>query len=158
MTIAKIMRPHISAITSVDSCVSDLLPLLFGKKLNSLPVLDAKQHLVGIVTREDVLKLLYPDYQEYIQDIISASEEVDAFDKDFSDILHVRTKDIMKKDVLTAYPDTPVMQALARMIANHVDQLPVIRENGKLVSIITKSDIFYVLYKANKKRIFVENR
>jgi CBS-domain-containing membrane protein len=108
------------------------------------------------VTREDVLRLLYPDYQEYIQDIISSSEEYDAFDKDFSDILQIKTKDIMKKRVLTAYPDTQIMQALARMIANHVDQLPIVQEYGKLVSIITKSDIFYALYKANKKRIFVQ--
>lgn len=145
------MRKRI-VIAKIDSTVSDLLPLFFEKRLNSLPILDKKRKLVGIVVREDVLKLLYPDYTEYVRDMM-ASGELDAFDKDFSEVLQVKTKDIMQKDVLTAKPTTSIMQALARMIAHHIDQLPVIRENGTLVSIVNKADVFYALYKANKRRI-----
>lgn len=145
------MRKHI-VIAGIDSTVSDLLPLFFEKRLNSLPILDKKHTLVGIVVREDVLKLLYPNHEEYVREMLS-SGTLDVFDKDFSEVLQVKTKEIMKTDLLTANPTTPVMQALAKMIAHHIDQLPVVKENGTLVSIVTKADIFYALYKANKKRI-----
>jgi CBS domain-containing protein len=145
------MRKHI-VIAPLQSTVFDLLPLFFEKRLNSLPILNGKHQLVGIVVREDVLKLLYPDYQVYIQDMI-ANDELDAFDKDFSEVLLVKTQDIMQTKVLTVTPKTPVMQALARMIAHHIDQMPVVTDKGKLVSIVTKADIFYALYKTNKKRI-----
>ncbi len=151
MNISQIMRKHI-VIASLESTVADLLPLFFEKRLNSLPILNRKHQLVGIVVREDVLRLLYPDYQEYIQDMI-VNDELDAFDKDFSEVLRVKTKDVMQTKVLTATPKTRAMQALARMIAHHIDQLPVVTDKGKLVSMITKADIFYALYKANKKRI-----
>jgi len=145
------MHTHVEVATS-DSTVSDLLPLFFEKRLNSLPILDKKRKLVGIVVREDVLRLLYPDYQEYVREMM-ATEELDAFDKDFGDVLQVKTKDIMQTELQTTTPTTSVMRALAKMIAHHVDQLPVVRDSGSLVSIVTKADIFYALYKTNKKRI-----
>jgi len=153
MLVSKVMQKT-PVTASLDSSVCDILPLFFEKKLNSLPLLNSKRQLVGIVVREDVLRLLYPDYQEYVQDFVT-SEKLDVFDKDFSEVLSKRTKNIMKKRVLTTTPDSSVMRALGRMIAHHIDQMPVVKENGKLIGMITKSDIFQALFKANKKRIYL---
>ena len=42
-----------------DTTVAEASRLLLGKKINRLPVLDAAGKLVGILTREDILKAVF---------------------------------------------------------------------------------------------------
>jgi CBS domain-containing protein len=55
--------------------------------------------------------------------------------------------DIMKRRVIFTWEETPLMRALSRMIVRHVDQLPVLSQDYKVVGMITKSDIFDELFK-----------
>ena len=48
--------------------------------------------------------------------------------------------DIMSKILTTADPDTPVEVAIQRMVNHKIRRLPVM-ENGKLVGIITVTDL-----------------
>jgi CBS domain-containing protein len=54
-----------------------------------------------------------------------------------------QVKDIMKKKVVTIEPDKMVEDAVELMTKNRIKKLPVV-ENGKLVGIITCSDIAVV--------------
>src|SRR5215218_10527730 len=55
-------------------------------------------------------------------------------------IAQVKIGDIMSKILTTAEPDTPIEVAVQRMVNHKIRRLPIM-ENGKLVGIITVTDL-----------------
>ena len=49
----------------------------------------------------------------------------------------------MKRNVVTVSPDTPTLEAIEKMRAHRVGSLPIV-EDGKLVGIITETDLFNI--------------
>lgn len=85
--------------------------------------------LLGIVSARDVLHAFPPEVNPFAVEAEAARRSA------------VLISDIMKTEVLTTTPDTPIEQAAALMEAAKVGALPVLREKD-LVGIITESDIF----------------
>lgn len=150
MKVSDVMTSPISTV-SPGTTVRELWKLLFAKHVNALPVVDRKRKLVGIITKEDVLKALYPNDQEYLADlsIISNFEEMEDTIRDLG---HLKATDIMCKRVVYTRSDTPIMRALSRMIVRRLNQLPVVIEGGRVIGMVTKGDIFYALVKREMKK------
>jgi acetoin utilization protein AcuB len=103
------------------------------KKIRSLPIVDKKGKLVGIVTDRDLRdaspsKATTPDVYE-LNYLISTIE----------------IKDFMTKDLVFVRPDDTVEFAAILMLENKISSLPVINEKDSLIGIITQTDIFKVL-------------
>ncbi len=94
--------------------------------IRALPVME-NDKLVGIVTRRGLLRL-DPSFMNNDQRIM----EVDPAQEIIGDI--------MTKNPLTADPDFRMPRAARIMLENKITALPVL-ENGKLVGIITSSDM-----------------
>ena len=52
----------------------------------------------------------------------------------------MEAKDVMTHCVISLTPETPVAEAIARMLSQHVSGLPVIDARGQLVGIVTEGD------------------
>jgi len=50
-------------------------------------------------------------------------------------------KDIMKTDIISVSPETEITYATKLLLENHINGVPVIDKNGKLVGIICQSDV-----------------
>jgi CBS-domain-containing membrane protein len=50
-------------------------------------------------------------------------------------------KDIMKKDLVTVSPETHVTEAAKVLLEEHINGLPVVDANGRLVGILCQSDL-----------------
>ena len=51
-------------------------------------------------------------------------------------------EEVMTKEVITAHPDETLEDALKRLAKHNIGRLPVVaKEDGKLIGIITRSDI-----------------
>lgn len=102
--------------------------LLRKNNIARLPVLkDGK--LVGIITQEDLLK-------------VSPSQATTLSVWELNYVLSkIQVKDGMTKNPVTISPDATLEEAAMLMRDKKVGALPVV-ENGKLIGIITESDIF----------------
>lgn len=129
-----------------DTTLRQLWKTIFKSHVNAVPVVDKKQKLLGIITKDDILKLLYPDYEDLIEDFFSVSD-FEEMENRIVALGRNRARDIMNKRSVFAREDCPIMRALSRMIVRNLNQLPVVSESDRLVGMVTKSDIFYALFK-----------
>lgn len=103
------------------------------KKIRSLPVLNKKGELVGIVTDGD-LREASP----------SKATSLDVYELNYL-ISTIKIKDIMTGHPVFVRPNETVEFAAILMLENRISALPVIRGSHSLVGIITETDIFKVL-------------
>ena len=120
---AMIATPEVSP----DESIVDLAYKLYLNGLKSIPVTEGGK-LVGIITRHDLTKA------------ISKSKE---FDKPVSKI--------MSKPVLGITWDKPISKAREIMLENHVRRLPVVDNRGRIMGIITLTDIAAKIYKLERE-------
>jgi CBS domain-containing membrane protein len=140
-----------NTVSVVPETPLKLLWRVFTKeRINAIPVVDKKQHLVGIITKEDLLAKLYPDYEEFMSDIESFVN-LESMEVKIKEIGSRLTSEVMCKRVIYTRLDTPVMRALSRMIVRRVNQIPVLSHEDKVVGMITKGDIFYALFQTHLK-------
>lgn len=115
---------------TADLPVPDALTLMREKKVRRLPVLDAKGKLVGIVSDKD---LLYA----------SPSPTTSLSVWEINSLLSKLTVDkVMTRKLVTVSGDTPVEEAARIMADRKIGGLPVLDGKGKMVGIITETDIF----------------
>lgn len=124
--------------------------------ISGAPVVDSRNHLLGILSENDILNLIMVYQQKLEEDqsdaemltySMDSSDDVDEALKTISDeISNMSVSDVMTRTVLTTTPDASIMEVLRSMINLKVNRLPVV-EKGVLVGILTRGDIIFALYK-----------
>lgn len=105
--------------------------LMKENSIRHLPVVD-NDRLVGIVTLGDVRQASASD-----------APSLSIFELQYI-LARCQVREIMTRNPITATPTTAVAHAARLMLEHEIRGLPVI-EQGKLVGIITESDIFRML-------------
>lgn len=118
MKVKDCMCHEVSCVTP-ESTVKDCAKIMCNKHVGCIPVCDASQNVVGLVTDRDVI----------LRSI--------ACDKDVS---QTPVSEIMSCSVCCCNPDTDIEQAEKLMSQNQIRRLPVV-ENNKIVGIITLGDL-----------------
>jgi len=112
----RMSRPAVTIRQDAD--FQKALALMQEKKLRRLPVVDDDDQLVGIVVERDLLVAA----MRYLQS-------------------RVEIGDVMTRNVVTVGPDTDLNEVARTMLERKIGGLPVV-EHGRLLGIITESDIF----------------
>jgi CBS domain-containing membrane protein len=114
MLVADLMTRQLRCLRETDS-LADAMAAMQELFIRHIPVVDDEGRLSGLVTQRDLLAL------EHRKDTGTPLREV------------------MRSDVVTVRPDTPLRAAAETMIYNKYGCLPVV-EDGRLVGIITETD------------------
>ncbi|OGG13110.1 hypothetical protein A2875_00200 [Candidatus Gottesmanbacteria bacterium RIFCSPHIGHO2_01_FULL_46_14] len=133
-----------------DSELRELWKIIFKIRVNAIPVVDTKGKLLGIITKDDILHLFYPDYEDLVEDFFSVSN-FEEMENRIDELGSKRARDIMNKRIIFTREDCPIMRALSRMIVRNFNQLPVVSDDDRLVGMVTKGDIFSALFRAHLK-------
>lgn len=139
MKVADVMSKKVEHVTKRHT-VKDVCRLIFGRGINGVPVVDNKK-VVGFITEKDVIARFYPSIQEYIEDPVNTAD-FETMEGKASEVFRLPAEKIMSKDPVTVSPNTPLLRAQSLMFVHKVGRLPVIDENGNLVGILSKGDIF----------------
>ncbi len=115
-----------------DTPLRQAVNLMRERKIRHLPVVDDGGRLVGILTDRDVRHAaLVPALAEHL-----------AWEPRRLKALRVR--DVMTWSVVTTHPEATLAQAGMTMFQRRIGSLPVV-ENGRLVGILTETDILGAL-------------
>jgi CBS-domain-containing membrane protein len=145
MKVADVMN-NIVITSHQNDLIKDLWHKIFIKKINSIPIVDSKNKLVGIVCKDDLLSRLYAKYEVFVSDFETAAD-FDEMEQKIRQVGNKTAKEVMKTNILHTSGRTHIMRALSQMITHHVNQLPVVTKDNKLIGIVSKGDIFYALFK-----------
>ena len=102
--------------------------ILKDKRIRHLPVLQ-NGRLIGVVTDRD-LKEAAP----------SGASGLDVYEMNYL-LLKVTVRELIKRDPVTIEPDDTVERAALLMHDHKIGCLPVVEENGRLIGLITETDI-----------------
>lgn len=97
-----------------EQTVGDALQLMHDNKIGGIPVIDAHNTLIGIVTNRDL-----------------------RFQRDMSR----RIEEVMTKENIITTHSTELEKASEILLRNKIEKLPVVDDNGKLIGLITYKDI-----------------
>jgi acetoin utilization protein AcuB len=112
-----------------DESLSSAHRYMEEQSVRHLPVVNKSGTMVGLVTEDDLLKA-EP----------SAATSLSVWEI-HSLLERVKVKSVMVRNVITTTEDTPIEEAAHLMLERKIGCLPVLRD-GKLVGIITESDMF----------------
>ena len=126
MYVRQFMTTQVFTVTPEES-IADTMALMREKKISRMPVVE-KGKLVGFVTDGD-LREVSP----------SPATTLSIFELNYL-IAKTPIREVGFKKVVTCHPDTKIEDAALLMKDHKIGGLPVV-DNGKLVGIITGSDI-----------------
>lgn len=115
-----------------DMNIFNAIDKLLDRKITGAPVLDDKGMLIGILSQTDCLK-----------NVLEGSFYEDSADT----VAHY-----MQTEVDTVRSDEDVVSVAEKLLRNHRRRFPVVNSEGKLVGMITSSDVLKVI------RDFAEHR
>ncbi|UZP67259.1 CBS and ACT domain-containing protein [Desulfovibrio mangrovi] len=132
MLIRDWMTKEVLTVTP-DTSMMKASKILKEHDISRLPVVDAKNRVVGIVSDRDI-KEASP----------SKATSLDVHELYYL-LSEIKVKDIMTVDPVCAKPLDTVENAAVTMIGKKIGGMPVVDDDGILQGIITDSDIFEVL-------------
>jgi CBS domain-containing protein len=132
MTVRDWMTPNPITVDP-QTPINEAYSIMKKNRIRRLPVVD-REKLVGIVTIGDIREASPSDATS-----LSIWEQNYLLSK-------LTVGNIMTKNPITVTPDTTIRDAAALMLEHKIGGLPVV-EGGKVVGIITESDIFRLLVK-----------
>jgi acetoin utilization protein AcuB len=120
--------------------VREATALMRERAIRHLPVLDAGQRLVGIVTDRDLRQVLL--------DVALGHAPEDA-----EQAADLPVRQVMTWGVLTVRPGTDLREAARVMRERRLGGLPVIDEAGRLVGMLTERDLLDALQAILRERV-----
>jgi len=96
------------------------------------------------VDQQELVERLVPQVRKMVNAGLITIEEVDVIQYApgrTADPLAQTVRDVMRKEVISVFPDTPVAEIVSMLIKRGYRSLPVVDEDGRLLGIITDGDL-----------------
>ena len=111
-----VMSKNITTIHP-DGTLADAIQVLVCKEISGMPVVDAKETMVGIITEKDILNFAFS-----------------------GNLQNTTVGAVMTKDVVSFTPETDVNTIALVIGQNKFRRVPIV-ENKKVVGIVSRRDI-----------------
>ena len=126
LTVADCMvQPRL--ILTPDTSITKAVEQMLAANVIGAAVVDEQQKVIGYISEQDCLRFMIAD-SYYVEE-------------------RGMVRDVMKPDVLFAEPDMSVLDLAQLMCGSKPKKYPVCKD-GKLVGVITRSDVLKALVKA----------
>lgn len=143
MRVADIMTRDVLSVPP-DASVREVAALMLDRRISGVPVVDAEQRVVGVVSEGDLIRRpeieTEPADRGWLSIFVSAEERARDFVKSHGRL----AREVMTLPAICVAPDTPLEEAVRIMERQRIKRLPVV-EQGKLAGMITRADVVRAL-------------
>lgn len=132
------MSSPVMTIT-LDTPITEAHQIMKDKGIRRLPVVDKHGKLVGIITIGDVREARPSD-----------ASTLSIWEMNYL-LSKLKVEKVMTKEPFIVNQDAPILDAAQMMLEKKISGIPVVDNDGKLIGILTESDIFRMLVKTRVK-------
>jgi len=129
-----VMTPDPVTVTP-QTRLRELEALFESHDFNGVPVVGDDHHLLGVVTKYDLLRAFGLSTQSIVPH--------------YDDIMEQTAESVMTADPITVTPDLPLSRLLQLLLDRHNKSFPVTRE-GRLLGIVAREDVLKALRRATQ--------
>jgi CBS domain-containing protein len=125
-----------------EASLSDAAQLMVQNHISGLPVVDAQDRVIGLITEGDFLLNGASGKPRLVEMLVSAGPD--------GDVLKVRkVADLMTRDPVTISVDVPIEAIIELMLRHNIRRLPV-TEQGKVVGIVSRGNLLSALLRRSQ--------
>jgi len=136
-TVKDVMTTHVIAVRP-RAGYKEMAVMLRDQRISAFPVIDDDNKVIGVVSETDLLA------KEALEGTVPATLRSLTRQHVRSQVNGVTAAELMTKPAVTIGPDKPVTDAARLMFNMRVKRLPVTNDDGKLIGIVTRSDVLSV--------------
>jgi len=146
MIVNDIMKTSVKT-AGADTLIKDIASIMCLNKISGVPVVDANNKLVGVLSEKDILIAMFPDVRQIMQE--GAKPDFESIEFDYKGLLDRKVGDLMTQAVASVRPDMPLLKAASMMCVKQIRRIPVTDESNNLVGIISIGDVHKAIFQEN---------
>ena len=127
--------------------IKDIASTMCLNKISGVPVVDDANKLVGILSEKDILKAMFPDVEQIMQE--GHNTDFESIEADYKNVLNKSAADLMTETVATVTPDMPLLKAASMMCVKKIRRIPVTDTDNNLMGIISIGDVHKAVFQNN---------
>jgi CBS domain-containing protein len=136
-TVKNVMSTHVMAVRP-GAGYKEMAAMLRERRVSAFPVIDEDNKVIGVVSESDLL------VKEALDGTVPGVLRGLTQRHVRSQMTGLTAADLMTRPAVTIGPDEPASHAARLMYSKRVKRLPVVRADGTLIGIVTRSDVLSV--------------
>lgn len=143
MIVKDVMNQSVKTAKS-DTLIKDIASVMCLNKISGVPVVDDDNALIGVLSEKDILKVMFPDVTQVMEDGVKPNFET--MEADYTAILGKKAGDLMTRAVASVTPEMPLLKAASMMCLKNIRRIPVTDAANKLVGIVSIGDVHKAIF------------
>jgi len=126
-----------------DTLVTDVVRTMTEQRVSAVPIVDDQSRVVGVVTVSDLIPQLRNAPASNVPLLSLGDEYVDfaSLGDAYQGFARLAASEVMHDAVITVRPEIEVVTVAQIMVEHALCALPVVREDGVLIGIVTRTDL-----------------
>ena len=149
--VEKVMTKKVISIAK-DEPVKEVFQLMKKHDILGLPVVDSKNHVIGIVTEGDLTRhfttLRLPRSLHLLGSLVYL-DDVQEFNQHLREHCAETVEGLMNTAVITIKNNQSFLEAINLMAEKKINRLPVVNASQELCGILTRTDVVHQLAQLN---------
>lgn len=128
-----------------DASFKEMAAMLRSRRISAFPVIDGRDRVIGVVSESDLL--VKEAVQTEGSSLIAALRHIREDDK----AVGITAGDLMTSPAITIGPEAAVEEAARILYDRRVKRLPVVNAAGRLLGIVSRTDVLAVYGRADEQ-------
>ena len=134
-----------------DATVREVARILMERRISAVPVVDADNKVLGIVSEGDLLHRAESGTERSSSWWLSLLTSDAELATDYVKAHAVKVQDVMTRDVATAAPEMPLREIAMLFEKRHIKRVPIVDKEGQLVGIVSRANLLQAIASARPK-------
>ena len=127
-----------------ETDLAEAVKLLAEHDVSALPVIDAENNLVGILSEADLIRRVEIGTEKHRSWWLEAATGAATLAREYAKSHGEKVAEIMTPDVVSVAEDAPLSEIAALLERKRIKRVPVVKD-GKLVGIVSRSNLIQAL-------------
>ncbi len=144
--ISEIMKTDVYTVSD-EANIKEVLQALVECKTSGLPIVNARQQVVGFISDGDIMKFIAKQNPRIIDmtSFITVWYDTESFEKKLHDLMELNVMELATTKLVSVDTDYDIDEVAKVLGEKKIKKVPVL-EDGKLAGVISRSDILrYIL-------------